>query len=125
MYLNDVIIGENEAFNLTNDNHTVNKITCVSLKSKPGVNLYVFDQDFISLSNGYNYNLKESCSTKEVCSKIYEINFVFEDKFQNMQSLTCVAKNFKHNLTAQITHKTNLLIDNEQSSTSKNKNKML
>ena len=122
MYLNGVFVGENEAFNLNNDNHTINKITCVSLKSKPGVNLYVFDQDFISLSNGYNYNLKESCSAKEVCSKIYEINFVFENKFQNMKSLTCVAKNFQYNLTAEITHRVNLFIYNGQPSTSINKN---
>jgi hypothetical protein len=120
MYLNNVFIGENETFQLINDNHTVNKIACVSLKSKPGVNLYVFDQDFISLSNGYNYELKETCSTKQVCSKIYEINFVFEERFQNMQSLTCVAKNFQYNLTAQVTNKVNLLINNKVSSTSNN-----
>lgn len=98
---------ENETLNLINDKVTVNKISCVSVLSKPDVNLFLFDtESFISLSTGFNYKLSNTCSANQVCTKIYLVNLVFLDGlFDNMKSISCVAKNYQYGLSAEISRR--------------------
>jgi hypothetical protein len=106
LFLNDRLITEGNSLNLINDQKTVNKIVCISIISKPDVDLFLFDsQSLISLSDGFNYLVLGSCTNTNVCAKIYQVNFVFpsDSKFDNMKQISCSANNYQYGLNSKIT----------------------
>jgi hypothetical protein len=88
------IINETNTINFTVSNDIVYRITCISLNSKPQINLNIIDTNTKeSLIDESNSAQSGSCNQFNLCERVLQINFRLNEnsKFINMSSLTCEA----------------------------------
>ena len=81
-------------------------LSCISIGSKPDVDLSMFDTNTqLNLANGLNNLTTGYCDLNNLCTKVLQVNFQFTDsRFNNLSSITCLAKsnNIAVNLTTSI-----------------------
>ena len=75
-------------------------ITCATIKSKPDVNLTLYDTNSMkSLSTGSNSVSSDVCDSYDLCTNILQVNFQFQDNsFDSLNSLTCSANSISSNV---------------------------
>ncbi len=104
----------NQTITLINGNNAIYKIVCSALNAKPDVDLFLFDSNsLLPLSNGINNKTAGQCDANNLCTKILQVNFEFNDSsFNNMNSLTCaaVSNNPNVNLTTSIQRSVSVLV---------------
>ena len=92
---NNQLIYSNQTISLAkNSSNLIYQITCSSVNSNPDVNLTLYDTNsLISLSNNLNSVFQKTCNDSiHLCSNTLQVNFQFVDnRFDNMNSLTCAA----------------------------------
>lgn len=92
--VNNVLINQSDIINLTVSNNITYQIKCLSVSSKPDVNLVLYDTNTDnSLGNGTNTGEADICDSNDLCTKVYEVDFQLppDSIFINMNSITCLA----------------------------------
>lgn len=114
--VNNRIINQSDTIDLTVSDQQVYEISCLSVYSKPDVNLELYDTNsLVSLSDGKNsIQSSSSCSpSSQLCSRVLQVNFklTLTSNFLNMRSLSCTATSVdpQVNLTSTIQRKTNII----------------
>jgi hypothetical protein len=112
LLLGSQIVYANQTLNLTKDfsKNTTYLITCASINSKPDVNLALFDtKTNNSLSNKGNTLSSVQCNSFNLCTKLIQVSFQFQDNsFDNLNSITCSANSFNSSVPLSVSLQRNV-----------------
>jgi hypothetical protein len=112
LVLGNQSINANQTLNLTKDfsKNATYVISCASINSKPGVNLAVFDtKTNNSLSNSGNTVYYDQCDSFNLCTKIIQVSFQFQDNsFDSLNSITCSANSLNSSIPLSVSLQRNV-----------------
>jgi hypothetical protein len=112
LLLGNQSIDANQTLNLTKDfsKNTTYFISCASSNSKPDVNLALFDtKTNNSLSNSGNTLSYDQCDSNNLCTKLIQVSFQFQDNsFDSLNSITCSANSLNSSVPLSVSLQRNV-----------------
>ena len=112
LFFDGQLIYANQTLNLTKDfsKNTTYVISCASINSKPDVNLALFDtKTNNSLSNSGNTVYYDQCNSFNLCTKIIQVSFQFQDNsFDSLNSITCSANSLNSSIPLSVSLQRNV-----------------